>query len=1024
MRTIRYVFLLSLAFLSSNILLSAQQSLQFVPVAPCRVLDTRQSHNPIQGGTFATYNLQTLGQAVGCQESLGPGVAFSLNVTVIPHGYLDYLTIWPTGQPRPGISLMNSRDGRIKADATIVQAGGTNHNSVNIYVTNTADVLLDVNGYFEPANAGAYAYYPLPTPCRLADTRSGQPLTGGQETDFPVFSTGCGIPTSAQAYSLNFTAVPNPSGSPLSYLTVWPAGSSRPTVSTLNDPTGTVVANAALLPANGTNGEIAVYPSNTTDLIIDIDGYFALATPTSGEALYLLTPCRAIDTRPNSFTGQQTFNIQGSPCAPPSTASAFVMNATVIPTGYLGYLTLWPSGPQPLASTLNARDGALTSNMAITGSASGSINAYASQSTNLLLDLNGYMAGLGTLTVSTSTLPQAFTGQTYTGQLAATGGEPPYSWTITSGTLPPGVTMSNAGTLTGVPTTTGTYPISVKVTDQFSATASADLSISVIQGILSITNKGLSNAAQGVAYSTTLQAAGGVPPYTWSISSGALPANLNLNPSTGAITGTPTTAGVSAFQVQATDSQSNFAQGNLSITVNAPVGNSSFVGHYAFTANTFSNGQPVLMAGSFNAVGDGTITAGIVDINSSGTGDPVNGYPFNGTYTIQPNGLGDLFLNVASPIGTLHFSMSLSTSGNGQIILDNDAHTANTGGSGQLYLQNTAAFLPPRSGTYAIGSIGADASLNRYAKAGAFTLVTPNITAGEEDVNDHGTLLNRNFTGSFGPPTSLNGRGNASFTFGTVTNNYVYYVVSSGQFLIIGTDTLGANAPLTLGTIQAQLAAIFNDAALNGNSIVEVSGLTSGGGSDAIVGLANWNGGGGGTTRLDENSNGTMSQSTQVGVYNVGLTGRATTTGIGSGSSIIYMYNFNQGFIVGEDSRVLAGVLEIQTSTPPMNNQSILNIYNGGTVAPISGSIVDAVSYLQADGSGNINGAQDYSGPSGPGQQTLVSSYVVDASGRAVVTPSTGNLGGIMYVISNKKIALLPSGTGGVISTFSSVQTQ
>src|SRR5215471_3629862 len=100
MRTIRYVVLLFLAFLSLHVFLVAQQSLQFVPVAPCRVLDTRQSGNPIQGGTFATYNLQTLGQAVGCQESLGPGVAFSLNVTVIPHGSLDYLTIWPFGQPR------------------------------------------------------------------------------------------------------------------------------------------------------------------------------------------------------------------------------------------------------------------------------------------------------------------------------------------------------------------------------------------------------------------------------------------------------------------------------------------------------------------------------------------------------------------------------------------------------------------------------------------------------------------------------------------------------------------------------------------------------------------------------------------------------------------------------------------------------------------------------------------------------------------------------------------------------------
>ncbi len=1025
MRTIRYVFLLSVAFLSSNILLSAQQSLQFVPVAPCRVLDTRQSHSPIPGGTYATYNLQTLGQAVGCQESLGPGVAFSLNVTVIPHGYLNYLTIWPTGQTRPIISLMNSYDGRVKANAAIVQAGGTNHTSVNIYVTNTADVLLDVNGYFEPANSGAFAYYPLPTPCRLADTRSGQPLPGGQETDFPVFSTSCGIPLNAQAYSLNFTAVPNPSGHPLSFLTVWPAGGPRPTVSTLNDPTGTVVANAALLPANGTGGQIAVYPSDQTDLVIDIDGYFALATPTEGEAFYLLNPCRAIDTRPNSFMGQKTFDIQHSPCAPPSTASAYVMNATAIPQGFLGYLTLWPNGPQPVASTLNARDGALTSNMAIVGSASGNIDAYASQSTNLLLDLSGYMGPLGTLTVTTTGLPTGFTGQLYTGQLVASGGEPPYSWTITSGTLPPGLTMSSAGTLTGIPAGTDSgnnYPITVKVTDQFNATATKSLSISVLQGILSVTNKNLSNGTLGVAYNTTLQASGGVPPYTWSVSSGALPAGLNLNTSTGAITGMPTTAGASPFQIQATDSQSNVAQANLSITVNAPAGLNAN-GHYAFSANTFNNGQPVLMAGSFTALGDGsTIVNGIVDVNS-GSGSLTNGYAFNGTYTIQSNGLGDLSLTVAAPVGTLHFSVSLSSNGNGQLILDNDGHTPNTGGSGQLYLQNTGAFQVPRSGTYAIGMSGADLSLNRYAKAGAFTVVSPNITAAEEDVNDNGTLINRSFTGSFATPTLSNGRGQASFTFGGVTNNYAYYVVSTSQLVIIGIDTLSATDPLAVGMIQAQLAAIFNDAALNGNSIVEVNGLNSGGTSNAILGLATWNGGGGGTMRLDENSDGTMTQFTQQGVYNVELTGRVTTTGIGTGSSVMYLYNFNQGFVIGQDSKVFSGVLEIQTTTPPLNNQAILGLYNGGTVTPIAGSIVDAVSYFQADGSGNLIGIQDFSGPSGPGQQNLVSSYVVDASGRAALTATTGNLSGIMYVISNKKVALLPSGTGAVLSTFSSVPT-
>ena len=102
-------------------------------------------------------------------------------------------------------------------------------------------------------------------------------LAAGVARDFPVLNaTTCNIPNTAVAYSLNFTAVPYPSpGYPLGYLEVWPTGNkpAKP-VSTLNNPTGTVVANAAIVPA-GMGGEITVLASDNTDLVIDIDGYFA-----------------------------------------------------------------------------------------------------------------------------------------------------------------------------------------------------------------------------------------------------------------------------------------------------------------------------------------------------------------------------------------------------------------------------------------------------------------------------------------------------------------------------------------------------------------------------------------------------------------------------------------------------------------------------------------------------------------------------------------------------------------------------
>ncbi len=86
-------------------------------------------------------------------------------------------------------------------------------------------------------------------------------------------------------------------------------------------------------------------------------------------------------------------NVTASACSVPSTAQAFVLNATVVPSSGLGWLRLWPDGqPQPGTATLNAYDGAVTSNMAIAPTTNGSIDAYASNPTYLILDIFGYFA--------------------------------------------------------------------------------------------------------------------------------------------------------------------------------------------------------------------------------------------------------------------------------------------------------------------------------------------------------------------------------------------------------------------------------------------------------------------------------------------------------------------------------------------------------------------------------------------------------------------------------------------------------
>jgi YVTN family beta-propeller protein len=380
----------------SVILGASAAPLQFVAVTPCRLIDTRLTGGPIPGGTSESFPIPQEG---GCNIPTS-AAAYSLNVSVVPSGQLGYLTIWPTGEDQPLVATLNSIDGRIKADAAIVPAGY--QGAITIYVTNTTNVVLDINGYFAPVSGSTLAFYPL-TPCRIADTRKtnfpqglGAPyLPGHQERDFPILNaTSCNIPPSAKAYSLNFSVVPHGG---LGYMTVWPTGQTRPLVSTLNDVPGTIIANAAIVPA-GTSGDVSVYPSSDTDLVIDINGYFALAGP-DGLSLYPTAPCRVIDTRkvgsgqPFSGTLTPPVDVANSACQPPAAAQAYVFNATVVPTGALGYLTLWPDGEsKPLVSTLNALDGSITNNMAIVPSTNGKVDAYASGLTQLILDISSYFA--------------------------------------------------------------------------------------------------------------------------------------------------------------------------------------------------------------------------------------------------------------------------------------------------------------------------------------------------------------------------------------------------------------------------------------------------------------------------------------------------------------------------------------------------------------------------------------------------------------------------------------------------------
>jgi M6 family metalloprotease-like protein/uncharacterized repeat protein (TIGR01451 family) len=376
-----------------------QVALQLITVSPCRVIDTRLPTGPLGGPSLAGGGARSIPVPASNCGIPAAAVAYSLNITVVPKsGSLGYLTVWPAGQPQPNVSTINSPDGSILANAAIVPAGGGG--AISAFATDSADLIIDINGYFRPPSANSLQFFPL-TPCRVLDTRNttgtfgGPAIPGTGSRSFPFPSSSCNIPSNAAAYSLNVTAVPQGS---LGYLTAYPSGGSVPFVSTLNSLDGTILANAAIVPA-GSNGAVSFYATNTTHLVVDINGYFA-PSASSGRNFFVTTPCRLVDTRnANSPLGgpmlnglsARTFPLPTSSCGLPSPA-AYSLNVTVVPSGRLGYLTIWPTGQlQPYVSTLNAGKGLVVANAALVpAGTNGSVDVFVLSGTHVVIDVNGY----------------------------------------------------------------------------------------------------------------------------------------------------------------------------------------------------------------------------------------------------------------------------------------------------------------------------------------------------------------------------------------------------------------------------------------------------------------------------------------------------------------------------------------------------------------------------------------------------------------------------------------------------------
>ncbi|MCB0915658.1 MAG: hypothetical protein H6525_00940 [Actinobacteria bacterium] len=379
----------------------------YVPLSPARLADTRSNGSTVDGlgpsgavGPQGSATVQVTGR--GGVPAVGVG-AVAVNVTAVGPTANTFVTVFPSGQPRPNASNLNPIAGRTAPNMVIatVGAGG----AIELYNRNgQVHLLVDVLGWFPAASD-----YGALSPARLADTRIGQATVDGSgpkgaagpqaTVTVPVAGRG-GVPSGGvAAVAVNVTAVTPTSNT---FVTVHPSGQPLPTASNLNPVSGQTVPNMVIAKL-GIDGSIALYNRNgATHLLVDVLGWFP-----DGSDYSALTPARLADTRPANPTvdglgpkgalGPQTtirVKVTGRGGIPNSGVGAVAINVTAVAPTAGTFITVFPAGEsRPTASNLNPAAGQTVPNMVIAKvGVDGSIDLYNRNGTvNLIVDVLGWL---------------------------------------------------------------------------------------------------------------------------------------------------------------------------------------------------------------------------------------------------------------------------------------------------------------------------------------------------------------------------------------------------------------------------------------------------------------------------------------------------------------------------------------------------------------------------------------------------------------------------------------------------------
>ncbi len=633
--------------------------------------------------------------------------------------------------------------------------------------------------------------------------------------------------------------------------------------------------------------------------------------------------------------------------------------------------------------------------------------------------------------ISTTTVPNGTTGTAYTTSISATGGTAPYTWSLSSGTLPAGLALGSSTTssvtIEGTPTAAqqdASFTLQVK--DSAAKTATKAFTMSVVSTVaVSITNKlaGIAPAAAAVTFHASVANDTSHEGVSWALKAG----DADCSPACGTLTGAtnalviytppasiPGSPNNSVTITATAVADSTKSDSNLLTITNSPLsacsqsGNEAVLnGKYAFLLQGQNTSGTAHMVGSFTANGSGRITAGEVDINGS-TASHANLDTTATTYAVGADNRGCMTLKTASDTAVIHFALGGVTANvatKGRVIEFDDAVGTGTRGTGLLLKQDTAAIATNLSGNYVIHLSGSNNSAGQYAATGALTVSGTLFSNGEVDIDDAGTAGHA--TGAAGLlNASLSANGRGTFTFSPTVlfpTNFAFYVVSSSRVLVASTDAVSGSAPIVSGEMRQQ-SGTFTAASLSGISILHMAGI-DGTIRNAGIGMLNANGSGTVTGTIQSQDGDTPNTDQAINTtYSVAANGRTTLTA--SGTPVLYLSGSNAGFIAANDASVTSGEFEAQTGGP-FNAASLSGAYFFGTEAVGSNAANAQVGVANPDGSGNANVLVDVNSNTGISIDNSDSStYTVNADGTATIA------GNKALVISPNKVVVLDGGSG------------